>query len=821
MNPILFKATAKSFDNNGIGILSDAAFCEVTEERNGAFELVLDYPMSGIHFNKIEHRSIIFAKPNQTADAQPFRVYRITKPINGMVTVYAKHISYDLSGIAVTPFEAGSAAAALQALKSNSVGENPFEFWTDKSTVATMNVKTPASVRAMLGGVAGSVLDTYGGEYEFDGYTVKLYNKRGENRGVSVRYGKNLTDLTQEENCANVYTAVLPFWADMDGNMVMLDEKTVPVEGTFDFERVFVLDFSNEFDNQPTKEEIRTKAENYIKNNKIGVPSVSIKLSFVQLEQTEEYKNKALLEQINLCDEVNVVFDKLGVSATAQVIKTVYNVLLNRYESVELGDAKSNLADTIVKQDQAIKDAPKQAVSMAAKAAENATQLITGNRGGYVVIHSSTGASEPDEILIMDTPSIETARKVWRWNNSGLGYSETGYSGTYTTAWTIDGAFNADFITAGTISANLIKSGLLQSLNGMTSFDMDSGKMKINMTDQIYMLLSNMGIEYVQNGKVVHKFTGLECLSYYVNCNYFSVLDENDSQMVRVGSSSNGGSIDLRNKAGKSKADISADEKGGSLTIRRSPTETTTAPTLEISGDDDYGGVVKIYNNEGNVVAQMANNSSNLGGYFRANNAEGVERATMWIDSNYNGILSLKNSNNITFAQLQNTVGSGGQFELCAERGATIAQLKNKSGAGGQLELRNEKGQATFSFSNASGGGAECWIGQGEGTYKLFDYKNGINLYVDHITFYGKNNNLFVSGGLPTNECSAYVVYGQPTSGGYYSSIVIPSALAVGNTWQIADETNYIKFTINSSGTVSRTGGSSGSGSSLYVYSIR
>lgn len=748
MNPILFGTTEKIFNNNGIGILSDAAFCEVTEERNGVFELVLDYPMSGIHFNKIEHRSIILAKPNQTADAQPFRVYRITKPINGMVTVYAKHISYDLSGIAVTPFEAGSAAAALQALKNNSVGENLFEFWTDKSTVAEIDVKTPASVRAMLGGVAGSVLDTYGGEYEFDGYTVKLYNKRGENRGVSVRYGKNLTDLTQEENCANVYTAVLPFWADMDGNMVMLDEKTVPVEGTFDFERVFVLDLSSDFQNEPTKEEIKTKTENYIKNNKIGVPHVSIKLSFVQLEQTEEYKNKALLEQVNLCDEVNVVFEKLGVSATAQVIKTVYNVLLDRYESVELGDAKSNLADTIVKQEQAIKDAPKQAVSMAAKAAENATQLITGNRGGYVVIHSSTGQSQPDEILIMDTPSIETARKVWRWNNSGLGYSETGYSGTYTTAWTIDGAFNADFITAGTISANLIKSGLLQSLNGMTSFDMDSGKISIVKGD-MHLELTEEGIEFfdIYEGKKLSlaKMRGIEDTEDFLR------VVEGFLEITRIEA-----------------AKITASER---------------MATKDLSID---GGSVNI--NESDCTIQK-------------------------------GDVYVLNSNGTLNARLHYYDGYGGQVLVYGETGKIYGVML--CNGHGELRLLTSGEQEKMRLIGGEDS-AEIRVGGGDVSWRMIWNDGKSHVQADEFKFLGKTNGL-VTSKKTTTECSAYIVYGQPTRGGYVSSIVIPSDIATGNSWQIADEANYIVFTIDSFGNTTKntSKSSSGSGSIIGVYSIR
>lgn len=782
MKPILYKPTETKFINNGIGILSDAAFCEVTEERNGVFELVLDYPINGIHFDEIEHRSIIFAKPNPTANPQPFRVYNISKPLGGMVTINAAHISYDLTGIVVEPFEAGSAAAALQALKNNSVTDNPFEFWTDKSTTATMRTAVPASVRALLGGVQGSVLDTYGGEYEWDEYTVKLYNKRGENRGVSIRYGKNLIDLKQEENCANVYTAVMPFWADTEGNYIALDEKIIEVEGTFDFVKVMPLDLSAEFENQPTKEELKTRARSYIKNNKIGVPKITLSLSFVQLEQTEEYKNKALLERVNLCDNVNVVFEKLGISATAKVIKTVYNVLLDRYENVELGDAKSNLADTIVKQENDIKEAPKKAISMAAQAAANATQLITGNRGGYVVIHSSTGANEPDEILIMDTPSIETAVKVWRWNNSGLGYSENGYPGPYVSAWTIDGVFNADFITAGTLSANLIKSGLLQSLNAATSFDMENGELVFMFENGGRMVLDKQGISL--QGKDING-NDTEFSSIFIG----GIKDE-DGNYWNYGSMS----TTLIN------ADqVLAGEDGiySRGRIVAQDTDIFAGNDVTMQGTTN-GGRLKV-KKEGRIIAEVANNDSNLGGFFRASNAEGDERAVMWIGSNDGGRLTLKNSNN-----------------------QVVAELINKSGAGGQLELRNENGDATFSFSNASGGGAECWIGEGNGVYKIFDYNDGINVHANHLHLYGKSSGL-VTSRLKASECSAYIVYGRPTSEGYVSSIIIPSGIATRYDWQLADEKNYISFSMDSSGNATKntSKSSDNSGTIIGVYSIR
>lgn len=455
MRPILYTSQETAFTSNGIGILTDAVSCTVTEERNGAFELEMTYPVTGIHYKEIKARCLIMARPNPVDDPQPFRVYRITKPMGGVVTVYGEHISYDLSGIPVSPFTATNAADAMQKLKSSSAVANPFSFWTDKSTTATMKAATPAPLRSLLGGREGSVLDVYGGEYKWDRYTVRLYGQRGENRGVSIRYGKNLTDLEQDENVAGVYTGVYPYWASMEGALVQLPEKILNAPGTYDFTRIMALDLSSDFQEAPTVAQLRARAESYIKANKIGVPKVSLSISFVPLEQTEEYKDLALLERVELCDTVNVEFPALGVSATAKCVKTTYDVLLDRYISVELGDARTNIADTIAAQQQKIEQAP--TITAMKQAVDSATGQITGNKGGYVVLHSSTGGKEPDEILIMDTPDIKTAKKVWRWNKAGLGYSSRGYNGPYGLAMTQDGAIVANYITTGTLNAALAK----------------------------------------------------------------------------------------------------------------------------------------------------------------------------------------------------------------------------------------------------------------------------------------------------------------------------------------------------------------------------
>ena len=480
MKPRLYPENETNFESNGLGPLSDALACTVEENRNGAFELSMEYPVTGVLFDELKHGSIIFAPPNDSSEPQPFRVYGKSTPLSGVVTVRAKHISYQLSHIPVSPFTAGSCVAALQGLKTNAVEPCPFDFWTDKETIATFTVTEPASARSLLGGVAGSVLDVYGGEYEFDRYAVKLHKARGTDSGVVIAYGKNLVDIDQEESIENTITGVYPYYKDTDGNVLELPEKVVSSASAhnFPYPRTVPLDCSREWQETPSVEQLRAYASAYVEKEGIGVPSVSLKVSFVPLWQTEEYKAIAPAERLNLCDIATVRFEKLGVNARAKVVQTVYDVLAGRYESITLGEASTNLADTIVAQDKAIN--AKADTSDLEAAAASASAWITGNKGGYVVLRRNADG-QPYELLIMDKPTIEEATKVWRFNKSGLGYSSTGYNGTYGLAMTQDGQIVADYITTGSLTANLIRTGVIKSVKGDTFFfDIDTGELKIN-----------------------------------------------------------------------------------------------------------------------------------------------------------------------------------------------------------------------------------------------------------------------------------------------------------------------------------------------------
>ena len=490
--PILYKPTETAFNHNGCGILGDCASCLVTEEANGAFELSMQYPMDGIHFEDIQSRSIIKAKPDQFREPQLFRVYKISKPsMNGIVNIYAQHISYDLSGIPVSPFTADSVSMALSGLKSNAVVDCPFEFWTDKNTTGKFTVSSPASIRSRLGGVQGSILDTYTGEYEFDNYTVKLYNSRGMDRGVSVRYGKNLLSLKQEENCQNIATGIYPYWQNFEnGEIFQLPEKIVNAVGEYDFVKIRTVDFTSEYEEKPTEEQLRLSAEKYIKNNEIGIPIVSLDVSFAQLQKSEEYKHLQLLERVSLFDTLSVEFPALKVSARAKAVKIVYNVLLDRVESVTLGSVRANIADTIVEQQKQIEQSPTKTDLQLAK--EAATAWLTNGKG-YAYFRKDANGNIVD-ILFMDTQDPSTAVNVMRVGQSGIGFSHNGVNGPYDSAWTIDGRFNADFITTGSINASLIKSGSLiadriksgsiVSEYGRMIFNLDSGIIKSIAEDQ-------------------------------------------------------------------------------------------------------------------------------------------------------------------------------------------------------------------------------------------------------------------------------------------------------------------------------------------------
>lgn len=486
MIPILYEQNENDFTHYGLGAMQDVTVAEVTEERNGLYELTLRYPVAGSLFLQLTTGKIIKAKPSENETPQLFRIYRLTTPIDGMVSVYASHISYDLSYLPVYPItkREASVSLALQLLLQESV--TGFSAWTDKTLVKSFLVDTPCSIRSMLGGREGSILDIYGGEYEWDNFTVKLHSKRGKDLGVTIEYGKNLSGFEMDENVSNVYTRLLPFALKEDGDkrsLILLPEKTIPFASSqADSEKTLIKDFSMDFQEEELNEDkLRARALSFIKQTPYGKTIPSLTVSFLALSKLKNYPN--ILEQVSLCDELTVRHRDLGIEAKSKVIRTRYDVLNECFIEIGLGEAKSNMADKLNALENAQEKTERQVKTLPnllAHSIKAATSLLTGQKGGYVVIHQNEETGMPYEILILDQPNIETAQNVWRWNQGGLGFSKSGYSGPYETAITADGKIVADFISTGVLSASLLKSGVISSLDGTSYWDLSSGEVVLS-----------------------------------------------------------------------------------------------------------------------------------------------------------------------------------------------------------------------------------------------------------------------------------------------------------------------------------------------------
>lgn len=475
MIPILYSSDETEFTTNGLGSLSDAMSCIVIEERNGSYELEMEYPVGGQHYSDISLDKLIYAEPSDGTDPQPFSIYKITKPIDGIVTIYAQHISYRLSYIPVMPFKTNGARNALNGLIVNSVVDSdPFEVETDiEDGSSEYKQELPQTFRESLGGVEGSVLDIFGGEFEWDRFKVKLHSSRGQNSGVRIAYSKNLTDLKQEESNDDVATAIMPYWAGQTTNSTTGETETqivtcpedsriikVKSKGsyTYPYERVAMQDFSRFWSEAPTPEDLLKFASELISALDVSSNTINLEVSFVALWQTEEYKNIAPLERVHLCDTVIVEFNELGINAAVKVIATEYDVLAERYNKITLGESKSTLVSTVVKSTTTASSIKTSVMSSLKTTLLNQAKKLDGGLGGYVVIKRDANGN-PVEIVIGNADTIEGMTKCIRINSAGIGFSD-GYKGEMHIAMILeDGTINADYIGAGMLNGERIKAG--------------------------------------------------------------------------------------------------------------------------------------------------------------------------------------------------------------------------------------------------------------------------------------------------------------------------------------------------------------------------
>lgn len=483
---ILHDKKNNNWNSLGIGPLQDAINPLSTRERNGIYDMTFQYPVVGklFHELKVGRWIVADAGPTLVAKSQRFEIAQITKPIKGIVTVYCEHYRYKLLRTMVkigSKYSNISAQAALNQLRSQMEPKSDFTFYSDVGTTSSIDFTDPAkykNAQEVLGGVAGSILDNFGGEYLFNNNQVRLLAKAGTETNVVIAYGKNLTDINQEESIENTYTSVYG-WAKIgngdDEKIITLPEVYIDSDyvGNYTERRIQMVDFS---DKEPKDvAALRGMVQSFIKSNNVGIPRVSIKASYVDLASSVSNEQLKNLEIVDLCDWVTVAFNQLNINTTAQIVKTVWNIALDRYESIELGEARTDFAKVIEDSKEDSSDLLDR-VDWLEQAQKEASDIIKNPGKGHVVIYPSI--ADPQELLIMDTTDVNTARKVWRWNVGGLGFSSTGYNGTYGLAMTNNGAIVADRMTTGTLRAiNII--GVAITGSSITS-ESGSYKMLLN-----------------------------------------------------------------------------------------------------------------------------------------------------------------------------------------------------------------------------------------------------------------------------------------------------------------------------------------------------
>ena len=352
MIPILYETDERTFTSNGLGRLRDMISCKVTEERNGIYECDFQYPVDGAHYSDIKYGRIIGTTHEYSNDIQPFDIVSASKPIDGKVTFHAVHISYRQSKLVAYGTGVNTISSAF-ALLGDAEPSNPFSYSSDVAGNGYMAAADgePRSVRSMLGGVDGSILDTYGGEYEWDKFRVILHASRGVKRDYTIRYGVNLLDYNEDIDYSETYSSVIPFWKGTDENQapifVIGDKQDYSQTTNTGRGETIAVDLTDKFESQPTKAQVEAMGQSYMAEQQPTLPKRNIKVDFVRLEDSDEYEQFANLFNCKLCDTIRVIFPMYNMIGDFKIVKTVYNVLLEKYDEIELGALSTTLKEAL------------------------------------------------------------------------------------------------------------------------------------------------------------------------------------------------------------------------------------------------------------------------------------------------------------------------------------------------------------------------------------------------------------------------------------------------------------------------------------------
>ena len=359
MIPILFDVGATSFTTLGIGVLSDAISCTVTEERNGEYYLEMKYPINGKYYELIQIGRIIAVYASEEKSLQAFDIVRIESNINGISKIEAEHVSYRLSGYIVTPFTSKnytetSPSHALGQLFSHCKIACPFTYSTDLDNLSSATsfdyYREPVTLKSSIYGHEGSMVDVFGGECLFDNFSFKLLKNRGKNRGYKIVYGGNMTKLEQETDCRESFYGVVAYWAytddETDITTVVCSDTITDTKNSelYSYQKTKLIDATADYEEAPTVEQLNDYATSYLNRNRLSDVSVSINTTAAQFND-DVHNTRSL--PVCLCDTVQVIYRDIGLNETAKVTKVVYDVLKEANKSFVVGTIKKTIVDDV------------------------------------------------------------------------------------------------------------------------------------------------------------------------------------------------------------------------------------------------------------------------------------------------------------------------------------------------------------------------------------------------------------------------------------------------------------------------------------------
>lgn len=481
----LHDSFCENFKNNGLGILRDCISAEVNETLNGELSLQIKYPVGAYLYTQLVEGNIIMTEIGY-GERQAFRIQTVTKYLKE-ITVYATHIFYDLSDNLledIYPRQLTGGQAISYILGHTQFTHN-FQGTSDIKTISTARIVRRNVVEALLGEESNSFVSRWGGEIERDNFNINMLQQRGKESGMQIRYSKNLTGVEYKVDRTNIATRIMPKGFDA----LLLPELYVdspkinlyphPIIKIIEYSDVFIKESEEDDDGYLTLAEaytaLRTKARKEFANG-IDLPSITTTVDFIELGTTEEYKQYKNLESLSIGDKVSLYIPYLNVDVSQRVYKTTYDVLRNKYTKFEMGAVKTNYVSQSISSNSTLKEvtlpnllelANKTSSDIVSEQVENA---LSGN-----IVKTNK------ELYIMDTDDVATAVEVWRWDKAGLGYSNTGINGPYTTVMT-KGKINADIIRDGKITTEMLVGTIATSmLTGKITTEMLIGTISTSM----------------------------------------------------------------------------------------------------------------------------------------------------------------------------------------------------------------------------------------------------------------------------------------------------------------------------------------------------